>query len=160
MTSNEDVIRVDEISFDEGIPLKQLYKPAKKWARSRLQGKKVVNGDTGRTIEITGNGIDHTISSAYNLDVIHSMAVLPEMIERSKFVRSEPPHPPKEGKMPEQNLLAVERYETKVQIREKLYTAELIVKVEKRNDRKVGRVDLVRLYYHHNLHGNAKGRQS
>jgi len=47
MTSNEDVIHVDELPFDESTPLKELYGPAKKWARSQFQGKPFVNRDTG-----------------------------------------------------------------------------------------------------------------
>jgi len=89
---------------------------------------------------------------ARNPDVIHSLAVLPEMIERAKRVRSELPRPPKKGKRPEQDLVAVELYETKMRIRGKLYTAELIVKVEERNNRRVGMVNVVRLYYHHRLY--------
>jgi len=152
MTSHDDIIRVDKIRFDESVPLKQLYGPAKKWARSQFQGKTFVNKDTGQSIEITGNGIDHTIATAHNPDVIHSMAVLPDMIERAKFIREEPPKRPKDGQRPKQHLMAVERYEISVQIRETLYTAELIVKVENRNNRKISSVGDVRLYYHHNLY--------
>jgi len=108
MASNEDVIRVDEIPFDENVPLKQLYGPAKKWARRQFQGKSFVNKDTGQSIEITGGGIDHAIATAKNPDVIRSMAVLPDMIERAKFIRREPPKPPQEGQHPEQRLAAVE----------------------------------------------------
>ncbi|MCL2701325.1 MAG: hypothetical protein FWE88_06490 [Phycisphaerae bacterium] len=152
MTNNEDAIRVDVIPFDENVPLKQLYGPAKKWARSQFQGKTFINKDTGQPIEITGKGIDHTVSVARNPDVIHSLSVLPEMIERATCISSEPPRPPKEGKRKEQDLVAVEIFETKVRIREKLYTAELVVKVEEKNNRRIGMVSNVRLYYHHRLY--------
>ena len=75
MANNEYVIRVDDFPFGENIPLNQLYGPAKKWARSRFQGKAFVNKDSGQTIEVTGSGIDHAIATAKNPDVIHSMAV-------------------------------------------------------------------------------------
>ena len=114
MTNNEDVIRVDEIPFDENISPNQLYKTAKKWARSQFQGKTFVNKNTRRPIEVTGNGIDHTIATSYNPDAVRSMAVLPDIIERAKFIRSESPKPPKKGKRPEQHLVAVERYEINV----------------------------------------------
>ncbi|MCL2700793.1 MAG: hypothetical protein FWE88_03760 [Phycisphaerae bacterium] len=100
MTSNKDVIRVNEIPFDKGIPPKQLYKAAKKWARNQFQGKTFVNKDTGRSIEITGNGIDHTIATSYNPDAVRLLAVLPDMIERSQFIHSEPPTPPEGREAP------------------------------------------------------------
>jgi len=152
MTGNDDIICVDETPFDENVPPKQLYKTAKKWAREQFQGKTFENKSTGRKIEITGNGIKHAIAKAFNPDVAHSMAVLPEMIERAEFIREEPPKPPQEGKSPEQYLVAVERYETKVRIRGKLYTAELIVKVKNDGSNEIGHVADMRFYYHHNLH--------
>ena len=134
--------------------LELLRGQAKKWAKEKFRKQERVNRDTGRTIEISANGIGHAISTARNPDVIHSMPVLPEMIERMKFVDSLPPKPPKVGRPPDRNLLGVEIYQTQVQVRGVLCTAEFVVKIEKKGKRQVG---YVRFYYYN--HKLLKGQQ-
>jgi len=147
MTSNEDIICVDKTPFDD-VPESQRRKTVRKWTRKQFQGKTVENKNTRREIVITGSGIDHTIYKARNPYTIYSMPVLPDMIERAEFIRSEPQA---EGKQPELDLVAVERYEAKIRIRGKLYTAELVVKVKKGGNREIGSVGMSGQYYHHDL---------
>ena len=66
MVNDDDIIVVNEIPFSKNIPPDQLYKAAKKWARSQFQGKTFENKNTGRKIMITGNGIDHVVYEARN----------------------------------------------------------------------------------------------
>jgi len=153
MMSDKDVVRVDEAPFDERIPIEQLKGPAKKWFKKKYKDKnntykKIVNTNTGNTIEISGKGIAHTISRADNIDVIYSMDVLPEMIERMEYAGHFPPNTPKDGKPVPTNFLGVEKYHTQVQVRGKLYTAEFVIKMERMGKQEIGKVGKVRLYHY------------
>jgi len=149
MASSDDIIRVVDIPFDEHIPIEQLRGPAKKWFREKYRTHdEITNRETGRKIDIRGGGIGHTISNTRSVDVVYSMDVLPEMIERMTYVGSSPPHPPEEGKPIPENFLGVELYRVQVQVREKLYTAEFVVKIERKEKTEVGKIGKVRLYYY------------
>jgi len=145
-SEEDDIIRVERIPFDENIPLGKLKGIAKKWFKEKYRGKSFINRGTGREIEISGKGIGHTISETYNIDVVYSMAALPEMIERMKFVGTDLPKQLMNGEAVPQNFLGVERYRARVQVREKVYEAHFVIKVERVGGKKVAR--MVRLYYY------------
>ena len=147
-SGDDDIIRVENIPFDENIPLGQLKGIAKKWFKEKYRGTKRANQGTGRIIEVKGSGIGHTISHARNIDVIYSLEALPEMIERMKFLHAEPPRDSEDGKPLDNKFLGVEIYQARVLVRGTLYVAEFVVKIWEIVGGEVGKVGDVRFYYY------------
>jgi len=146
MADNETIVRVDNIPFDERIPLEQLRKPAKQWFKEKYKhNNKFVNEDTGQTIEVSGNGIAHTIRDAREVSTIYSLDVLPEMIARMKRVGIENP----KEKADQETVLRVERYETNVHVSGNVYTAHFVVKVFDIGGKKVRKMESLRYYNHY-----------
>ncbi|WP_420267037.1 hypothetical protein [Candidatus Magnetominusculus dajiuhuensis] len=67
-------------------------KKAYKWAGENIQGKSLVNKDTGWGIDITGKGIKKVLSGErlVPIDHIETVRAIPEMIENAVKVESRP----------------------------------------------------------------------
>ena len=146
MTSREYITRVNKIPFDERVPIEQLRKPAKQWFKEKYKhNNQFVNEDTGQTIEISGNGIAHTIRDARDVFTIYSLDVLPEMIARMKQISHEDP----KKKDDQGNPIRIERYETKVDVQGKAYTAHFVIKVFEIGGKNVRKMERLRYYNHY-----------
>jgi len=157
MTNDEDVIYVNEIPFDERIPIEQLKGPAKRWfKRKYITRDKDGNPEplikrnqgTGKDIAITGAGIGKAISVARNADVIYAMAALPEMIERMKYRRTLPPNTDENGNQEDKNLLSVEIYVLSVCVRGTPYGVKLFVKERVEGGERTRRISKLSYYTH------------
>jgi len=144
----EDVVRVDDVYFDESVPRWKIQKEAVNRIRGKFLGKVVKNDDTGREITITGTGIDKTVRSAQRYEVLHALESLPSLLKGMKHVGSESPRPAKFGKPADRNLESVDRYEVNVRIRGKMYTANIVIKVRKTGGKSSCTVEKIRFDYY------------
>ncbi len=115
---------------------KQLYR----WAKDNLRGKKVVNEQTGNSIEISTQGIDEWYSKSKSEAQIRSILRLTEILAKAiKTHESENIHSDRK------NAPSFEYYEYPIELLEKQFNVIVSVKLIIANEN--GR----RIYYHHYL---------
>jgi hypothetical protein len=151
VTSNEDIISVDETPFDD-VPESQRPNAAKKWAFVHLKGKTFTNKSTGRQINITANGIGHTVYEVRNREAFYLLPVLPDMIERATHQRTDPPKTTTDGEQVEKDLLAFEIYEIRVKFRGKMYSVSISVKRKKGGTEGRREIEGFRVYRNYYFH--------
>jgi hypothetical protein len=69
--------------------LKEMVVAAREYAKAHLAGKTFINKDTGHAVSVSMTGVRHTLSGA-QADLISSIEAIPELIERSIYIGSEP----------------------------------------------------------------------
>jgi len=144
-----EVVLVDRIPFDKSIPLGPLRGPAKAYFKEKYKEghNKFVNEDTGKTIELSGNGIAHAISEARDELTVYTLDAIPEIIAIMKRKEFRFPRPRKDGKKWPKSFLGAERYEARVMVDGNTYTAHVIVKTFEMGGHNIGKIQ--RIYYNH-----------
>ena len=154
----DGVVHLIKHPFDESIPLGELRKIARSWAKNRYKvpnpkkpGSTIPttqkNLDKRHDIEISPGGIGHTVRDAEDVFTLYSLSALPQMIEHMKRVGIEPPS--EEWKMKEPRALRAERYEVKVKIGENTYMAHFLIRVSKKGVKQTARMKKVEYYNHY-----------
>ena len=154
----DGVVYLQKHPFDESIPLGELRKIARSWAKNRYKvpnpkkpGSTIPttqkNLDKRHDIEISPGGIGHTVRDAEDVFTLYSLSALPQMIEHMKCVGIEPPS--EEWKKKEPRALRAERYEAKVKISENAFTAHFLVRVSKKGLKETAQMAKFGYYNHY-----------
>jgi len=154
----DGVVHLIKHPFDEGIPLGELRKIVRKWARAKFgvpnpkdpkRPKPMLqqNRDKKQIIEVDGGGIGHTVHDSRNVFTLYSLAALPEMIEWMKFDQEESPS--EEWQRKNRQALMVERYKVNVKIGKNTYTAYFVIRVETVGGRRTAKMQKFGYYNHY-----------
>ncbi|MBF0488406.1 MAG: hypothetical protein HQK98_09620, partial [Nitrospirae bacterium] len=116
------VARLDDRMFGNAVWKARI--DAKKWAKENLRDKSPINKDTGWKIDISGKGIDESLSKARtsHSDQIEAIRAIPELLENAVLAET---HPDKKGGADIKNI---HRFYAPLEIDGKLYRAKLTVR--------------------------------
>jgi hypothetical protein len=128
--------KVTESDEEKGLSFHELKKHCFRYARQNFQGKKYLNGNTGREILVSRDGLDEWYSKTKSREQALSLKILDDLLVSSELTK------PDEDRKGREDIQSMDHFSRTCIVNGKPYEAKITIRTTKEHGDK---------YYHHFL---------